>query len=67
MSINSSRRLFTPFVCSMDGMLGREAKIIAKRLATKLANKWEKSYSQEVYVDTSMLDEASPWFAPRPV
>jgi hypothetical protein len=27
-------------------MLGREAKTFAKRLAAKLANKWEKSYSQ---------------------
>jgi hypothetical protein len=40
------RRHFTPFVCSVDGMLGREAKTFAKRLAAKLANKWEKSYSQ---------------------
>jgi hypothetical protein len=40
------RRHFTPFVCSADGMLGREAKTFAKRLAAKLANKWEKSYSQ---------------------
>ena len=30
----------------MDGLLGREAQTFAKRLAAKLANKWEKSYSQ---------------------
>jgi hypothetical protein len=43
---------FTPFVCSVDGMLGREPKTFAKHLAAKLANKWEKSYSQVCgYVD----------------
>jgi hypothetical protein len=41
------RRHFTPFVCSVDaGLLGREAKTFAKRLAAKLASKWEKTYSQ---------------------
>jgi hypothetical protein len=40
------RRHFTPFVCSVDGMLGREAKTFAKQLAAKLANKSEKWYSQ---------------------
>jgi hypothetical protein len=40
------RRHFTPFVCSVDGMLGREAKTFAQRLAAMLANRWEKSYSQ---------------------
>jgi hypothetical protein len=40
------RRHFTPFVCSVDGMLGREAKTFALRLAAKLTNKWEKSNSQ---------------------
>jgi hypothetical protein len=40
------RRHFTPFVCSVDGLLGREAKTFAKRLAAKLAKKWQRSYSQ---------------------
>ena len=40
------RRHFTPFVFSVDGLLGREAQTFAKRLAAKLASKWEKSYSQ---------------------
>ena len=40
------RRHFTPFVCSVDGLLGREAQTLTKRLAAKLANKWEKSRSQ---------------------
>jgi hypothetical protein len=40
------RRHFTPFVCSTDGLLGREAQTFAKRLAAKLASKWQKTYSQ---------------------
>jgi hypothetical protein len=37
---------FTPFVCSTDGLLGREASTFAKQLAAKLTNKWQKPYSQ---------------------
>jgi hypothetical protein len=45
------RRHFTPFVCSVDGLLGREAKTFAKRLAAKLAEKWQRSHSQTcIYV-----------------
>jgi hypothetical protein len=40
------RRHFTPFVDSTDGLLGREASFFAKRLAQKLAIKWQRSYSQ---------------------
>jgi hypothetical protein len=40
------RRHFTPFVCSVDGMLGREASTLAKRLSAKLATKWQGSHSQ---------------------
>jgi hypothetical protein len=39
-------RRFAPFLCSADGMLGREAKTFVSHLAGKLAGKWEKSYSQ---------------------
>jgi hypothetical protein len=41
-----NRRHFTPFVLSVDGLLGREAKTSAKRLAVKLAGKWQKPCSQ---------------------
>jgi hypothetical protein len=41
-----NRRHFTPFVLSVDGLLGREAKTFSKRLAAKLAGKWQKSCSQ---------------------
>jgi hypothetical protein len=40
------RRHFTPFFCSTDGLLGREASAFAKRHAAKLATKWQKLYSQ---------------------
>jgi hypothetical protein len=36
---------FTPFVCSVDGALGKEAVGFLKRLAHKLAIKWHSSYS----------------------
>jgi hypothetical protein len=39
------RRHFTPFVCYVDGMLGREATTFSKRLAAKLATKWQRPYS----------------------
>jgi hypothetical protein len=40
------RRHFTPFVCSTDGLLGREAATFAKWLIAKLATKWQHTYSQ---------------------
>ena len=40
------RRHFTPFVCSVDGLLGREATIFSKRPAAKLAVKWQRTYSE---------------------
>jgi hypothetical protein len=38
-------RAFTPFVISVDGLLGYEAKNLLKRLAFHLAEKWQKPYS----------------------
>jgi hypothetical protein len=35
------RHHFTPFVCSVDGLLGGEASSFAKCLAAKLAQKWK--------------------------
>ena len=35
------RRHFSPFVASVDGMLGVEAAEILKRLASRLATKWK--------------------------
>jgi hypothetical protein len=49
------RRHFTPFVVSTDGLLGREAKILLKKLSALLAAKWEKPYSQVCgYVNARM-------------
>ena len=40
-----SRKDFTPFVISVDGMAGREAKDLLKHLARKLSKKWDRHYS----------------------
>jgi hypothetical protein len=42
------RKDFTPLVYSVDGMAGREAKMMEKRLASYLANKWHRPYPQMV-------------------
>ncbi len=42
------RKDFTPLVYSVDGMAGREALIVEKRLASILANKWHRRYSEMV-------------------
>ena len=39
------RRHFTPFVVSTDGLIGKEAKTLLKKLSSLLADKWEKPYS----------------------
>jgi hypothetical protein len=38
------RRASTPFVISVDGLPGYEAKNLLKRLAFNLAEKWQKPY-----------------------
>jgi len=40
------RRQFVPFVTSVDGLLGNEAKALLRQLATTLSQKWSKPYSQ---------------------
>ena len=40
------RRSFTPLVFSIDGLLGKEATAASKRLASSLAAKWKRSYSE---------------------
>ena len=39
------RGSFTPLVCSTDAVLHREYASYQKRLASRLASKWEKPYS----------------------
>ena len=41
-----ARLHFTPLVYSVDGMEGKEATAARKRLASMLAEKWKKEYSQ---------------------
>jgi hypothetical protein len=40
------RRHFTPLVFSVDGMRGAEAEAATKRLASRLASKWKRTYSE---------------------
>ena len=37
---------FTPLVFSVDGLEGSEAQAARKRLASRLAAKWNRNYSQ---------------------
>ncbi len=43
------RKDFTPMVYLVDGIAGHEARNAEKRLATYLASKWNRRYSQMVY------------------
>ena len=38
------RRNFSPFVASVDGLMGVEAKATLKRISSRLATKWRKPY-----------------------
>ena len=40
------RRHFSPFVASIDGLLGVEATATLKRIASRLASKWRQPYSR---------------------
>jgi hypothetical protein len=42
------RRDFTPLVYSVDGMSGRETKQAERQIASALANKWNREYSEMV-------------------
>jgi hypothetical protein len=37
---------FSPLVASMDGLLGKEARTLLKKMSALLAEKWEKPYSE---------------------
>ena len=39
------RSSFTPLVCSIDGVLHTEYSALLKRVATRLANKWQRPYA----------------------
>ena len=40
------RQYFSPFVASVDGLLGVEATATLKRIACRLATKWKQYYSE---------------------
>jgi hypothetical protein len=49
------RRHFSPFVVSTDGLLGKEAKTLLKKLSSVLSVKWGKPYSEVCgYVNARM-------------
>jgi hypothetical protein len=41
---HKQRKHFTPFAVSTDGLIGREAGELLKRLSLQLADKWERPY-----------------------
>ena len=40
------RRHFSPYLASVDGLLGVEATVTLKMLASRMATKWKQSYSK---------------------
>ena len=51
----NARTHFTPFVVSVDGVLAPEAKAFVKRLCQRLAERWERPYSQIIqYVNVRL-------------
>ena len=42
----ATRRDFVPFIVSTDGCLGEAAQAFLRRLGRRLAEKWERAYSQ---------------------
>ena len=45
-AVEERRASFTPFVVSLDGVLGHDAQHLMKRLCDQIAMKWEKSHSE---------------------
>lgn len=42
---HAQRRDFSPFVISTEGLLGKEARAILKRIASQLSIRWDRPYS----------------------
>jgi hypothetical protein len=55
-----SCRHFTPFVLSVNGLLGRGAETLAKRLAVELAEKWQKPCLQACECVKARLSTPAP-------
>jgi hypothetical protein len=45
----------TPFVVSTDGLVGKEAKTLLKKLSTLLCDKWEKPYYVNARMSTAIV------------
>ena len=48
-------RHFSPFVASVDGLLGVEAMATLKSLSSRLATKWKQPYSKTCRYDKSRI------------
>ena len=47
-AVEGRRGCFSPFVLSVDGYIGNEARVVLKRIAETLSYKWNRSYSQVI-------------------
>ena len=47
-AVEEKRASFTPFVVSVDGVLGHDAQHLMKHLCDQIAMKWEKSHSEVI-------------------
>ena len=54
----AQRRHFAPFVVSTDGMIGKEAKTLLRKLSHLLADKWEKPYHEVCGYVTALMSIA---------
>ena len=45
-AVEARQATFTPFVVSVDGVLGREARMFVNHLGDSIADMWKKSHSE---------------------
>ena len=45
-AVEARHATFTPFVVSVDGVLGREARMFVNHLGDSIADMWKKSHSE---------------------
>lgn len=53
------RRDFTPFIMSLDGIIGKEGDRLSKQLAALLSKKWQKPYSRTCHYVRARLKIAA--------
>jgi hypothetical protein len=55
----AQRRNFIPFVVSTNGLLGKEAKCLLKKMSVFLSDEWEKPYAMSMLARVLPLSEPS--------